>query len=76
MKGFSIRELHKNEVVGITLLDKYLNYDIADGLKSQLKDVIAEWQGRGCRQEHRESDCGMHAVFLRFKNKEQTVGRP
>lgn len=49
MKGFSIRELHKTDVVGITLLDKYLNYDIADALKAQLKDVITEWQGRGCR---------------------------
>jgi anti-anti-sigma factor len=49
VKGFSIRELQGSAVVGITLLDKYLNYDIADSLKAHLKDAVSEWQGRGCR---------------------------
>ena len=42
MKGFVVQELHGSDVVGFTVLDKYLNYDISEPLKAQLREAVAE----------------------------------
>ncbi|MEW6746693.1 MAG: STAS domain-containing protein [Planctomycetota bacterium] len=49
MKGFVVQELQGTDVVAFSVLDKYLNYDISEPLKAQLREAVAEWQSRGCR---------------------------